>query len=1010
MPPRQRKRAAPTQTSKRRRTDDVSDVDSDSSLSSVPESDDEGPSSRAPRAVASDADLLEQGDNELFQAVLDGSIEEASENWIVLYQGEPAEALTQLVTFVIRLCGCTATLSSDEVRDLEHRDALQERIQSQEVRAPYPIVSRTKPWSGVRKSAARLIAKLWADASEAEVLADDDLLDTWQSWLVGLSVSSIRAFRHTASVVALWTIGALSAQLEQVRESYDVAVKQRDAEARRTSSSSISNRTRLAHTAHKMEQLDTQRDTFDAHLDDLVTQVFGPRSRDFDAAIRLDCMEQLGQWLIVYPTQYMQTFYYKHLGAALSDPDASVRACALRGVHGVLRAAHAAQLAPFVEEHKARMMDMALYDTDMHVRGTAFAVLASANEHDMLEHDDRSALAVHIYDREPRIRHAAAAFLLRLLEPPDDVERIRALVARLSEYDAQLPAEPDTMASLAVLEPGLGRISIALEALWDQDESLHAFKPYVQVLMRDDMSLSSEEESAAVEMVAAATRLVSGDEEGHAWDDASLCLVEALPLLLAKYSADAPRLADLLAVVPHMRLEVYHETRNMEAFESLWDDVCAHFMRHVHPVLLQRAARAIQLLATAPMAAHTTASRLATLKESVLSLLQDTLYQRQVDTTVFSEDDVHNLQASLARLYTLLKAMDASALLDDDEPLWQHMLALAMRGRLQYDQEKTFVHYALSSLALYLLWRTKRAIDDDTELVSRRDEVLQMIHMFLERGSHVQATVLHVALILHTLFFTVRDDLRILCPEEIQTRCATQFSTELQTLVPLYRAQGKSIALLDTDMHISMLASAYVAALRVGALGVQHAAAILTYYGHFHSDFDRMCHEAVEVMRDDAMHSDRAWAVCETILEALKGSMQLYFQYKDTEPRLVSLARQLANATMIRGPGFSVVRAIDANAMVTLHVAAVQQFVQYVRDGGHEGHEAKLFKALVHLVGTLHPSDALKIHATMQQRLAAAHVEPEQSNKAWDPYFAYEKRLLNVAAKDAHLLHTAQPS
>ena len=135
------------------------------------------------------------------------------------------------------------------------------------------------------------------------------------------------------------------------------------------------------------------------------------------------------------------------------------------------------------------MMDMALYDTDMHVRGTAFAVLASANEHDMLEHDDRSALAVHIYDQEPRIRHAAAAFLLRLLEPPDDVERIRALVARLSEYDAQLPAEPDTTASLAVLEPGLGRISIALEALWDQDESLHAFKPYVQAVSYTHLTL-----------------------------------------------------------------------------------------------------------------------------------------------------------------------------------------------------------------------------------------------------------------------------------------------------------------------------------------------------------------------------------------------------------------------------------------------------------------------------------------------------------------------------------------
>lgn len=175
-----------------------------------------------------------------------------------------------------------------------------------------------------------------------------------------------------------------------------------------------------------------------------------------------------------------------------------------------------------------------------------------------------------------------------------------------------------------------------------------------------------------------------------------------------------------------------------------------------------------------------------------------------------------------------------------------------------------------------------------------------------------------------------------------------------------------------------------------------------------------MCQDLVAVLRDDALHADRAWAVAETVLEALKGSFRIYLLYADdaTESHFTALARQLANATMVRGPGFTVLEAIDAQAMVTLHVAAIQHVLQLRSESEAQAALAPVFfKGLAQLLGTLTPVDAIQVHSTLHQRLAAAEVEPASGQKVWDPYFSYEKRLLNLAAKDAAIVHRAgQPS
>lgn len=858
---------------------------------------------------------------------------------------------------------------------------------------------------------------------------DDDFLETLQQWLVAMSLATLRSVRHTATAVALWTVGALAREMEQTRADYDVAVQQRDAESRRDA-----NRTRLVHTAQKMEALDAHRDALDAHVDELVSGVFVPRSRDYDAAVRLDCIAELGAWTKTYPSQFLQEFYFRHTGAALTDPDTGVRLAALRAAHAA-SAADAAASAPLLSAHKARIIEMARYDVDVNVRTAAFALLESAHGHGALDADDRSALAVHVYDAEPRIRVAAASFLAALLGDGSPTERVSRAASLLVEYDAAAggarPTDEDEYVPLAA--PQLGRIGAALEALWTASEAMRAWEPYVEVALSDALDASAD--AAALEMLAAAVRLTAArtddaDAEEPAIAACSAALVDALPRLLAKYSSDAARLADVLLLPAAMDLAVYADTQNLGALDSLWDTVCAHFMRHVAPAFLRNAAEALRCLAAAPGAPPAEAKLLA-LRETVLAALLDTMHQREIETTLFTEDDVHNLHASLARLCALLRAMDVSAVLDDDA-LWHSIVALARRGRLGYAPERRFVRLALHVLSLYVLWRAQALLaapEDEAldALCARRADVFQLLHGYLEPGA-LQRSVrrscarygltqaLECTLVLYTLSFAAPHDspLHTACPADVQQRCAVLLHSELEAAraaaAPaqphVAKAARAARPLTPADLSVCALGATYVAAVRTGALDMPHAAAMLAYYAHLHTEFDALCHELITVLRDDALHAQRAWAVCETIVDALRGSFALLVRLGDdaSEAHFVALARHLSNATMLRGPGFSVVAAVDAQAMVTLHVAGCQEVLRWLHDG--TAHAPLFFRGLAQLLGTITPADAMQIHAALQQRLAAAHVDPA-ADRAWDAYAAYEKRLLGLAAKDADLVQEA---
>lgn len=931
------------------------------------------------------------------------TIDAAAENWVVAFQDEPEEALAQLVTFLLRLCGCDARVDAQAAADADALgDALAhiEDAWAPHATSVYPLVSRARPLRHARKHAARLLAQLLHDAADAEVLGDATLLGALQTTLVTLAQSPLRAFRHTATLVTLWVLEGLAAQLDATRDAYLVAERQRAAEAHRTGA----NRTRAAHSAQRMEHLDTLRDTLDAHLDALVRDVWTPRVCDVDAHIRAACIEQLGTLLQRHPMPFVQDAYLRPLGAALSDPDGGVRLHALRAAQHVCVPAHDTEAHAFVTAHAKRLRDMALYDVELRVRVAAFALLAAANALGALARDDAQALAVHLFDADAQIRVAAAGLVATLVgDAPTDAASAAPLVRLVAQYDAQLTEhlahargsdgddddehDGDDDIDSELLDAGAGRVGVAADALWDARADMQVWRPYLDLVL-DGAERPAHEEAIALELLVAGVRLMRArnvEVDGvPAIEACSDELATALPRLLAHFSGDAARLADVLRIVPHLDLGVYTEPRHARAFDALWDDVCAHLVRHTSPRLLHAAARALERLAAAPAAVSTRGAKLAAVHDAVVGTLTTALDGRAIDTAVFTDDDVHAIYAALARLHALLRALDAGALIDDAS-LFDTLLGLARRGRLAHAAEQPFVARALDVLTLYLVWCTHAAPTDTDALLARRTELLATLDPLVRAHGPLCRTVrrvltqaVHCTLLLYTLYASLPDDaaaLRLACPADVQQACAAAVDAELDAYAARFRAAQAHVprrgaptppvpATARTALRACALASALVTAVQVGALEVSHSVAVLRFYAHFSADFDALCQTLVHVLRDDALHAGRAWAVCATILDALRQSCAAYLRDGDerNEAHFVALARQLANATMLRGPGFAVAHAIDADAMRTFHVAGAQQVLAWHAAPPHKGHVATFFRGLAQLLGTVSPAGAMQMY------------------------------------------------
>ncbi|CAE6384896.1 unnamed protein product, partial [Rhizoctonia solani] len=496
------------------------------------------------------SELAINKDNALFNALLNPSaaLQSVVDDYFDSYSQTPSAALADLANCILRACGCNASLDSDEVLDSDNVvDKLDDLIEAEAAPA-YPLVSKHPSYKKFRKQLSELLHRLIqtaADLPQPSPLfpASDDtgLLPVLQPWIVCMSTSLVRSFRHTGTMVALEMESALCEVAKDVEKEGEVLGRQREAERKRRASvpgKSKGKTPREKELDSKAEDVKKRKAVLNDYLKEFFDDVFVHRYRDADPGIRADCVKELGKWMKTHPGYFLSGTYLRYIGWLLSDMNTTVRLEAIKALSALYTSSDNSTvlaLTNFTERFKPRLLQMAAYDSDVGVRVAVARVLTDIDTQGLLEEDEQAPLCLLVFDVEARVRKAVAGFVRGVWESSveeklqgrnskgkereKDKQRagVKCLLASLVEWiklaDAssnttneteedpdssqrQPPTQQTSGAVVSLLLNPAGtksRIALAVSALWDELDVLREWSALLDHVLLDHSGGSGAE-------------------------------------------------------------------------------------------------------------------------------------------------------------------------------------------------------------------------------------------------------------------------------------------------------------------------------------------------------------------------------------------------------------------------------------------------------------------------------------------------------------------------------------
>ncbi|ODO10375.1 hypothetical protein I350_00970 [Cryptococcus amylolentus CBS 6273] len=612
------------------------------------------------------------------------------------------------------------------------------------------------------------------------------------------------------------------------------------------------------------------------------------------------------------------------------------------------------------------------------------------------------------------------------------------------------PSSPPMTRAIAAVEA----IS-AEQEIWRDWESLADYLLLDHSTSEEDMWLLNEDEETFMLQIFLACIKHEQDEEEES--ERTKTLIKVLPRLLPKHQADIGRIAGILSIPLHMELNLYLDMRMTPAYESLWDDFTKQFLHHTSPTVLTPAIQAINKLNANSPLANVNEAKLAELEEALFAGLRDVIGSEDVALVTLEDDQIGQLEATLLRLTLLQRSMDMTEVMEDEEGQqssgWDIICALADRGKLGYREEATMVGYAVQIVFYHITWLFKRFTAEDaqdadkiTTLKSRRDTALEMFqHLSLGETANTADSVRRhafVSFINTYVLFSKRNNAAggkelpaaagvaaLKMEDELQHRLggAFQGSIEKYAAIVETRQAGRDEEQegepdltpqeLQDDFVFFQLVSVFVGAVRCGILDVDHAKEPLAHYGRFGATYDAIVKRLVDVLRDEGIYNKEADTVQHVAGNALEQSFDIFLESDVDEPSApIALARLIANAFVIQGSQFTILRQLHPSDVCDFHISALDYCSRKLSSAVKSESTARnkeqkaravkrryavvtFFKVLVPLLGAVQGKDALKIKSHLEDVIESSGVHVT-SNKGFEGYRQYEKKLMAIASKD----------
>ncbi|KAF9078436.1 hypothetical protein BDP27DRAFT_1309581 [Rhodocollybia butyracea] len=569
-----------------------------------------------------------------------------------------------------------------------------------------------------RANLCEFISRLISASALLGPLYDSPLVDTLEVWLVPMSSSQIRSIRHTSTVIALEVETALSRVAKDVEKEVEVAGRMKEGEKKRARSKGATGsvKGKDKEIDAKLRDSKAKQKKLAEFIKEFIDGVFVHRIRDLEPVIRTEYpassvrLAAIKALQVVYEgsgagngaknkgrgdvailpsvRHFTARFLPRLLQIARFDVDIGVRV-ALMTVLGCID-----ELALLPEDERDKLGTLVFSD-EPRIRKAVGRFVSSAwdewVEEKMGEVEVLPARGNATNGRgRGRGKGGAAAAKVTTNVIDQDKVGIKGLAHMLVRWGRVLDRErkPDEnneeeetedgnegqngssgdtdvvvvreIAAVLVTPSGnpgeVGRIGIAVEALWDDMDVVRDWEGILDMLVLDHSasgennssnkvrrSQASKNKSAAKKvsrrtsaradnqedddeddddgdddnaststrvdqswrlteveegvllevLVASLQRTRRDDRDDSTGEPITQALIKALPRLFIKYQTDEIRIVAVLTLPTLMNLEVYLEMRETTAYISLWSDISKQFLTHTSSYVIATAAKTI---------------------------------------------------------------------------------------------------------------------------------------------------------------------------------------------------------------------------------------------------------------------------------------------------------------------------------------------------------------------------------------------------------------------------------
>ncbi|XP_035030601.2 cohesin subunit SA-2 isoform X1 [Hippoglossus stenolepis] len=846
------------------------------------------------------------------------------DDWIKAYVTDRDSSLLDLISFFIQCCGCKGVVTAEMCQSREDSDVMSKMVEELDEVASlqykkflafpwiltvtwpmdtdsveYPLTQSGPYGRWFHSEFCDFVSVLVAQCQHS-VIFDSYLMNTLISLLTELSNSYIRAFRHTCTLAAVKLLSALvgvalslSVGIENSQKLYKVP---------KTKTTRQKLTPQLERIQKKIAELQGKRVEIESMMDIVFKGVFLKRYRDVLPEIRSICVEELGLWMKLYSSEFLNDTYLKYMGWMMYDKTPDVRLKCVLGLQGLFGdPLLLPKLDLFTSRFKERMISMTLdKDNEVSVQTMKLLLLISRTCDDVLSPDDYKQLLQFVYSSQRPLAAAAGELLyLKLLSSGAHTSDSQDEINEEEAHKLQTSARLKSLLQFHQESELHKHVVYLVDSLWDCGGALlKDWAALTSILLQEPSShgpgLTLAEQALLVEILVASVRQASegpalagrsgakkalnAREKKIQIDDCTKLtehLLTVLPKLLNKFSSSSDVVASLLRI-PQFFIPECPEAENTQAVSSLMAELGAVLDFHSGPVVVEAAARTYLSLCGEETSCGSVArdardSLVQTWVDKLTVLLEDSL---QVgDCFSADEEKTGDILSTLRKLRAFHNCHDLSRW-----SLFQLLSPLLSAGGAPPE----VLLEVLQCLCFFMIWSLN--VSSGT-LTSREKAVAQrlQLRLFCERShrclSHSDHSVRHQA------FLGVCD---VLVAHSYQTHVwdPTSFGPLLHTPSPkLQRAlstfvcmhvfvgpdcdsqsrvsEGSEVERLE-DLHRRRnLLAAFCKLIVHGVLEMSTAAEVFMYYTKYYNDFGDIIKETMYRARQtDKIESSRTLVLC----------------------------------------------------------------------------------------------------------------------------------------------------